>query len=438
MDLSNRELALLIWIALFVIFVLSRDKDGTVRKALRSLASAFISRKIIAIFSWAMLWIVISIQGLAWLGLWSLENLKGTLIWAVTFAFVTIFDANRITDEATYFGKTLRDVLNATVVVAYFAEMYSFSLVAELVITPLLLFVALMAAVSERKPESTLVHGFAQGVLVVAGLGFIAYSTYRAVTEFDSFATMANFKDFLIPVALSLAFLPFLYAMSVLLTYERAGTVLRITMKDPSLSRYAMWQAALRFRLDLNGLRRWKRNVLIARASSREAIRELIAEVKGIQRLERVPPSVPAELGWSPFVAANFLAAAGLTAGDYHRLYDDEWHASSDLLKLGDSVLADTIGYYVDGDAKVAKQLSIELTVYDSARAETADARFGDVCAALLKAAAVPLSENLRCNGALDVTIGGRRLRMKTETFGRGFTRTFTVDHSPEYRSRFD
>lgn len=438
MDLTNREAALLFWIVLPVVVVLARDKDGSVKKALRGLAQAFLNRYILAIFSWAMLWIVLSIQGLAWLGLWSLDNLKGTVIWVVTFAMVTVFEVNRITDEASYRAKTLKDVVNATVVVAYFAEMYSFSLPVELVITPLLLFFSLMAAVSERKPDNKLVYGFSQGVLIVAGLTFLAYSAYRAAQDVGTFATIANVKEFLIPVALSLAFLPFLYAMIVLLTYERTATVLGISLKDPGLTRYAMWQAVLRFGLNLNGLRRWKRSVLIAQARNRDAIRALIAEVKRIQRLERAPPPVPAALGWSPFAAAGFLRAAGLGDGDYHRLFDDHWNATSALLKLSDSALADTLGYYIEGDATAAKRLELCLTVWDGAQPQASIARFGEVCALLLKAAAVPLAEDLHCQGDLDVTVGERRLRMKTDPLGEGFTLTFTVDHSPEYRSPLD
>lgn len=54
-------------------------------------------------------WIVCIRIGLCWVvELW---NLKSTLVWSVTFAFVTMLNVNRITEENTFFRKTARDTV---------------------------------------------------------------------------------------------------------------------------------------------------------------------------------------------------------------------------------------------------------------------------------------------------------------------------------------
>ncbi|WP_154662559.1 hypothetical protein [Solimonas flava] len=235
---------------------------------------------------------------------------------------------------------------------------------------------------------------------------------------------------------LSLAFLPYLYVVSVLMLYEKTLAGTAWVLRDKSLRRYALWQTVLSFRLDLEGLRRWKRDVGLFRPESRADIRKIITDVKVRQRKKKYPPTVPAELGWSPYQATAFLSGLGLGAGDYHPIVGGEWRAGSTMLKLDDGILADNLASYVEGDEKAVKRLTLRLHVNDRARGEAADARFVQACEALLVAAVQPsASQELVCErGQADTVIDGRHVRMHSEDFAdpeRGYTRTLCIDHRP-------
>ncbi|WP_028008437.1 hypothetical protein [Solimonas flava] len=153
MELSNREIAAMIWLTIFFVWTLARDKSGEIRRSLAHLVRAFFVRHIMLVMLWAALWIVLCVRLLIWLGFWHLDNLKTTVMWAVPFAFVTLLDANRVTEEKTYFRNTIRDTVNVTVLITFVAELYSFSLPVELLLTPLLTLIGGVAIFSEGKPE---------------------------------------------------------------------------------------------------------------------------------------------------------------------------------------------------------------------------------------------------------------------------------------------
>lgn len=151
MELNNREIAILLWGVIFSTLLVWKFN---VRASARAIISIFFQRKIILSLTLAAIWIFICIWALTQCGLWQWVNFKTTLVWAITFAFVTIFDVNRIGEDNAYFGKSMRDTLSATVVVAFVAESYNFSILIELLLFPALVLVSAMQVVAERKRKS--------------------------------------------------------------------------------------------------------------------------------------------------------------------------------------------------------------------------------------------------------------------------------------------
>ncbi len=443
MELSNREWASLFWIAAFVVHAVFNDKNGQLAKRLKSFLRAFFVPKIVVVMAWASLWIVLCIQMLRYAGAWDVGNLKTTLLWAVTFAFVTLLDIGRISEDDTYFRKTVRDTVGATVAITFIAEAYSFPLAVELILIPYLALMTGIQVVSEKKPEQASVHKLANTLLAVIGLVYVAYGFYMIAIDFREFATWTTLREFLIPITLSLLFLPYLYVVSVLVAYERTFTGLRCAQRDYALRRYAAFQAALRFRFNLEGLRRWKRHIGVFQPDSREGILASISEVKANQKKESNPPPVSPDLGWCPIAATTFLAEQGLTTGDYHRMGDGQWGASSPMVELNNAaILPDNIAYYIEGDEVAAKRLKVKLHVNDRSAGAASDSRFRDVCATLLRTIAKELpptqcEQILQCD-TVNVEAAGRRIRLQKEDFSvaaKGYSRMLTVEYNPTCRS---
>lgn len=243
-----------------------------------------------------------------------------------------------------------------------------------------------MLAIAERKKELALLKVWIEGVLAIFGLGIMLYAAYRLIVEFSDFARMETLTDFLLPPVLSILLLPFLYVMSLFMTYQDVFVGLRFSIKDIKLRRYAQWQAVFSFHVRTGLLKRWRRNIAIEQAIDKATIKKSIREVKILHARELNPGDVPKDQGWSPYKAQKFLVSEGLPTGDYHRV-SGEWYASSNLLEIGDRILADNIAYYIDGTEEVATHLKVVLNCYEAKAAPEAKEKFHAVCRALFLAA---------------------------------------------------
>lgn len=437
MELNNREIASLVWIAAFLGYVFLRDKEGHKAEAFKSLLRAFFAPKIIVVLVWASLWIILCVQALSYVGVWEISNLKTTLLWAVTFAFVTLFDVSRISEDETYFRKTVKDTISATVVVTFIAEAYSFPLIAELILIPFLALMAGVQVLSEKDPEHAPVNKLVSTILASMGLVYIGYGIYMAATDFGAFASWNTLREFFIPIVLSLLFLPYLFAIAVLVSYELTFLGFRWALKDDALRRYAKAQAIFRFRFDLDGLRRWKRHIGVFQPSSRKEIRNSIAEIKASQKRERDPSPVSPEQGWCPIAATKFLEDQALATGDYHRSDDGQWWASSPMRPLDKAAIQpDNIAYYIEGDESAAKHLKVVLNVNNRPKSRDSDLEFHVICIDLLEQALAGVSQTLKeevlRGDTIDISVKGRRVRTQKEDFAnpvKGYSRRLIIDH---------
>lgn len=434
MELNNREIAILLWVV--VSSSLLAWKSNVCQLA-REVVRAFFQRKIILSLSLAAIWIFVCILALLQCGLWQWANFKTTLVWAVTFAFVTMFDVNRISEDDAYFGKSMRDVIGAMAIVAFVADSYSFSLPIELLLFPALVLVSAMQVVAERKPEYAQVEKLCYAILIITGMTYISYGSYQAVMNIGDFASWANFREFFIPILLSLLFLPFIYIFSVYVTYETNLARLNWWMNDKALRRYAKYQAIFCFRLDLDLLRRWVRDITVNQPSNRKGVQNSIVEVKSRKARERCSPKVPQNEGWCPYAAKDFAVSMGLATGDYHPTGDGQWFASSKLLELeSDETCPDNLAYYIEGDERAAKRLKIKLNVNNPSNPTASESRFQDACEVLLHIAIGHLPANLReritTAEVLNEVIGGRHILLKKDDFrggiSGGYSRVLTIE----------
>lgn len=446
MELSNREWAYLVWVVAFIGYALIKDKKRQLAAGIRNILCAFFEPKIFIVLAFASIWITFCVCMLHYIGAWEISNIKTTLLWAVTFAFVTLFDIGRISEDEIYFRKTVRDTLGAMAAITFIAESYSFSFAIELILIPFLVVITGIHILSEKKPEHASVHKLAGAILAVIGVVYIGYGLYMAGNDFQAFATLNTLRDFLLPIILSLLFLPFLYVVSVIVSYELTFVRLHWALKDSDLRRYAAFWAIINFRFDLKGLRRWKRHIGIFPPENRKDIKNSIAEIKQNQRTERDPPSISPDQGWCPIAATKFLAAFELPAGDYHRIDNDQWWASSLVKELDTAaILPDNIAYYIEGDKTAAKRIIVKLHVNDRQTGAASDFEFRKICSALLDiiAESIPHAqqEKILQSDTIDVEAAGRRIRLRKEDFlnpSQGYSRTMTVDHSPEYRDPYE
>ena len=433
-DLSNREWAALIYLGAALIGLVIWP---TGRRHLIDLAKIFFGAKLSAVFA-AMTAYVVAIVAALWaLHAWAPTNLKTTLVWWLTVGFASVFQTQKIAEQPGAFRKLIVEAVAWTEVVVFLAEVHSLPLLGELVLLPFLTLVACLLVVAQSRKDSQILVGPLTGFQIYAGLGILVFSLIGIVKDPKDFLTRNTLREFADPILLSLAFIPFLYGLALVMTTEQRFTMLRIQGADPRLAGYAQRRALLSFGIDFEGARRLARDIRLRDIEDRAGVDAAIREIKALQRRERHPPSVDRQDGWSPYAAQVALKAHGVVTDDYHRAFDS-WWAQAPSVKLGDEPLPPRVSYYIGGTEHAVTRLRLHLDINFEADTTAVEAIYRQMCATLLTwalggdiaAEVLPLVLDDE-NRTLSFAVGQVRLERNAWGVGKlgGYGRDLTIVH---------
>jgi hypothetical protein len=214
--LSSRELALVIWIgslvALMFCFKNLRESMG---KVLISLLNKQIGLILLSLIAFT----VLSTFLLYKTRLWESSFVKDIIFWFFGFVLVTFYTINTAKSN-NFFKKILKQTFKLTVLSEFILNFYTFSLAAELILLPVLLFLSMTMEFSKRDSKNKDVTSLLNYTLSLVGLGFLGYALYKTVLSYNMLFTYSNLKELLLPCSLSIAILPVFYLIAVYIEYE--------------------------------------------------------------------------------------------------------------------------------------------------------------------------------------------------------------------------
>jgi hypothetical protein len=384
-SVSNREWAALLWFAVLLVAI---NVKADIRRSFFGVLRAFCQPMIVGPLFLAAIYAAGEIFLLWRFDWWSIANLKSTVLWLVTFAFVGMFEIVSIKDHEVGLWKIARDIITITVIFLFITELHSFPLVVEIVALPIVTFLVLMNEVAKLKPEHAPVSKFLGTIVGLIGISYFAFSIWTTAAKFAETATWANALEFLIPIALSVGFLPFLYAWRVWVAYNSTFATISISGLPERLVLYARWLALTRIGGDLELLERWRKAIHAARPDNKAELKHSLTALRALVEREVSPPIVQPSAGWSPYLAMQFMANYGLETGHYSHSFDDEWFASSPMREFGDNAIwKNNIAYYIEGNESAATTLKLKLNVNDPANPQAAEDMFIVHCLNLLERA---------------------------------------------------
>lgn len=203
MELNNREIAILFWVAIVLLYILRKGINKDIATSLTAAFKSFLHIKIQAIIWGGIIWASACILLLEEAGIWTLSNLKTTIIWGCTFAFISTMNAHKIENTNNYFKGELRGIVNATALITFITETYSFSILTEIVITPIISLLVIAQTLSERDPRYARVQKLSTFTLAIAGMAYIANALYMLTQNLSDFASLENLREFLTPAMLT-------------------------------------------------------------------------------------------------------------------------------------------------------------------------------------------------------------------------------------------
>lgn len=248
---NNRELSTIIWIVILV-FGIQFKKET--RQATRGLIKAFLATSIVVVNLLAVLYSSLIIYLLYQIEFWNSFLLKDSIYWFIGSGFLILFNLNKANKEKHFFRKILRDNLKLILILEFLVNFHHFGLLVELIILPIITFLAMLQAVAEREERTIKVKSLIDWFFAIFGLIVLGISIRDVLVVFRDFANIPNLKSFLLPIILSITFIPFAYCIALYMNFQILFIRLSLFVRDENDLRYAKWRTLLKSRMSLKKL----------------------------------------------------------------------------------------------------------------------------------------------------------------------------------------
>lgn len=232
--LNNRELATAIWLAIFFLWTLSKSDF---RRSVLVMGKAFADKKVFIPFLLMVIYIAATVLFFKRIGFWDISAIKDTIIWTFGSAFITFSNIHKIARGHSKFKDLLLDKVKFILILEFVVNLYSFSLIIELFLIPMLGFMGFLSGFADSKPKYRRVSKILNFILFVFGIIILIFTIVQIVNGFQNFASLKNLRDLLLPPLFSLTLLPFVYLMALYMNYEMFFLRIEKANNDPELQK---------------------------------------------------------------------------------------------------------------------------------------------------------------------------------------------------------
>lgn len=277
---NTREIAIICWLFVLILWAFSQKN---IRNSLFGVLKFLFQIKILSVIIVAIIYVGLSVLLLAKIGIWKWILLKDTIYWFIAVAFVMIMNTNKVNQEKGFFIKILEDNLKIILVLEFILTLYTFNLIAEIILVPILVFIGAMSAVSELKKEYLPVKKLFDFILSLIGIFLIIFALGKVFGDFQNIMTSQNLKTLILPPLLTFAFIPFVYFFALIMAYEtifvRLGT---FNKNNPDLIRFTKRKILLACHLNLSKLNRFAKESTqdLMKTKTKEDVINMIKKIK--------------------------------------------------------------------------------------------------------------------------------------------------------------
>jgi hypothetical protein len=254
---SSREIASAFWLCAFLLWGFSHEK---VRKGSVDVLLAAAQVKIAVPVLLLVLYVGSVVAALSFTGAWTTDLVKDTLLW---FAFSgLIFPFSFVTGkyEGRILPQLIKDAVSVLVLLEFLVGTYTFPLILELIVLPVITIVALLGAFAETSKGHPSVAKLMGALQMLFGLVVLSSALHKAAGDFGTLTTLASLCQLMLPVFLSLSLAPFTYMLLAYVNYENLFIRLRFHVVDPAVRRYAKRRIALHLRFNPHRVKQFQRD----------------------------------------------------------------------------------------------------------------------------------------------------------------------------------
>ena len=158
--------------------------------------------------------------------LWNPSLLKGALIWFV-FSGVALGSNSVEINREFKIHKLVGDNLRVAVIIEYLVNFYTFPLIIEVFTVPIITVIMVGSIVASNNEKLSSGYNLFEWLSVLIGMVVLSFVGLQILQNYRSFASIQTLIGFLLPLILSLCFIPFMYLAALYSHYEDVFNRLR-------------------------------------------------------------------------------------------------------------------------------------------------------------------------------------------------------------------
>lgn len=276
---NNREIASGIWLLIIFIFMI-RKKD--IRHSLKRFFKTLFNKKILISFIFMFISTAIIVLFLYHINFWDISLLKDTIIWFLFSGIVTCVNAITSRSDKNKLKKIIYENLKVLILIEFIINYYTFPLIIELIVMPIITVIFLLDVFTDNKEKYSSVKKLMKTLQTVIGFFLIYYFISNLVSSYQGFISYNTLKSFLLPIILSLFFLPFIYLFLLYAKYDMIFIRLKMgSSKSKELTKYAKKEIIKTCLLNLNKVKKLLKGnaAKLMHIQNKEDVDELISSL---------------------------------------------------------------------------------------------------------------------------------------------------------------
>ncbi len=395
---STREIAAIFWLVVFCIYILiNKEIRKSAYRVIIALGNKYVVFAILSLFVYTSL---ITYFPLYVCGAWDGSMIKDTCIWFLFTALSLLFNVNKARDF-TFFKRIITDNIKVIIIVEFLFNFYTFSLVVELIMLPILTFLIIVQTYAEiyqqQEPKYKATTSYIKKILSLIGYGIFIYVIWMAIKDYGNLLLIYNVKILLLPIFLTLLSIPCFYIVALILEYDSVLTSIKHIWRDnPSVAK-DMNKATKRYaNINLKSLSRiWKYHALYDPA--KDSVSDYIKRI-----LQKSQYTIGRTARLSIFndikTVIKRLSKNGIGEfGDWNCFEGNEYSAITDyfLIKNSSLYMPNNLAYYITGKKDYIEKIELVLNINYQQDKEMAMAKFKDITLLTCKSLSINCPQDL-------------------------------------------
>jgi len=169
-------------------------------------------------------------------GLWNENLMKETVLWFLGSALILFFNINQAVEEGFFRRKALQ-VLGVTTLVQFFLNLFVLGFFWELALQPILFLVVSVEVYAKSRDDLRPAAKLASQLLAWFGWVMAIFAGYQLATNWRSVFTLEHLLEFDLPIWMTLGLLPYIYMLSLYVSYDHALRHVTIALRDEPRAR---------------------------------------------------------------------------------------------------------------------------------------------------------------------------------------------------------